>query len=186
MEPKGKKEEISIPVVDISGYLSGAPEAKEKVANEVGEAFKNQGFLQVIGHSVSADIQKRYLAAITEFFALPLSEKENVSQSKSKCNRGYEKIGGQKLDELDEDASPDQKEGFSVRQERPLGRFLEGPNQWPEAMPHLQAVYMEYFEAVHQLSKTMFRLVALSLGLAEDHFDYFASDPNGMCFPILV
>jgi isopenicillin N synthase-like dioxygenase len=38
---------------------------------------------------------------------------------------------------------------------------------------------MEYYESVHKLSKTMFRLIALSLGLPETHFDYFASDPNG-------
>lgn len=175
---------VSIPVVDISGYLSRDPIAKKRVAKEIREAYENQGFLQVIGHAVSSDIQNRYLAAITEFFALPLSEKESVAQSKSRCNRGYERIGGQKLDELDENATPDQKEGFSVRQERPLGRFLEGPNQWPEALPCLKDIYMEYFDAVHQLSKSMFRLIALSLDLAEDHFDYFASDPNGR--PILT
>jgi isopenicillin N synthase-like dioxygenase len=27
----------------------------------------------------------------------------------------------------------------------------------------------------------MFRLMALSLGLEETHFDYFASDPDGIC-----
>ncbi|RDW72224.1 putative gibberellin 20 oxidase [Coleophoma crateriformis] len=181
MEPIEVAKQVSIPVVDISGYLSGDPIAKNRVAKEIRNAYENQGFLQVVGHRVSSDIQNRYLAAITEFFALPLSEKEKVAQSKSKCNRGYERIGGQKLDELDEDATPDQKEGFSIRQERPLGRFLEGPNQWPETLPHLKDIFMEYFDAVHQLSKTMFRLIALSLGLAEDHFDYFASDPNGIC-----
>lgn len=42
-------------------------------------------------------------------------------------------------------------------------------------------MYEEYFNAVHKLSKVMFRLVALSLGLEEGHFDEFASDPNGIC-----
>ena len=171
--------EVKIPIVDISGYLSGDESAKRRVAAEVRDGYENQGFLQVIGHSVSAELQDRYLAAVAEFFALPLSEKEKVAQTKSKCFRGYEHVGGQKLDELDEDATPDQKEGFSVRQERKLGRFLEGPNQWPEALPHFKNVYMEYYDAVHTLSKTMFRLIALSLGLEESHFDYFASDPNG-------
>lgn len=39
--------------------------------------------------------------------------------------------------------------------------------------------YMEYFWAVHELSKTMFRLIALSLDLNEEYFDDFASDPDG-------
>lgn len=171
--------EVTIPVIDVAGYLSGDPAAKKAAADEVREAYENQGFLQVIGHSVSPDLQDRYLAAVAEFFALPPSEKEKVAQTNSKCFRGYERIGGQKLDELDDDATPDQKEGFSIRQERPLGRFLEGPNQWPEAMPGFEKIYMEYFNAVHDLSKAMFKLIALSLRLPEDHFDYFASDPNG-------
>ena len=174
--------EVTIPVVDISGYVSGDLVAKQKVTEEICGAYEHQGFLQVIGNSVSSDIQERYIAAVAKFFALPLSEQEKVSQSNSKCHRGCERIGGQKLDELDGNTTADQKEGFSVRRDRPLGRFLEGPNQWPEALPHFKEVYMEYYEAVHQLSKAMFKLVELSLGLQEDLFDHFASDPNGEAY----
>lgn len=35
--------------------------------------------------------------------------------------------------------------------------------------------------AVHSLSKSMFRLMALSLDLEETYFDDFASDPDGIC-----
>jgi isopenicillin N synthase-like dioxygenase len=170
---------VEIPIIDISGYLAGDPEAKKKAASEFRSACENQGFLQVVGHSVPPDVQERFLSAIARFFALPLSEKTKVSQEKSKCYRGYERIGGQKLDELDTSATPDQKEGFSVRPERALGRFLQGPNQWPEDLPGFKAAYMEYFNSVHQLSKSVFRLMALSLDLPEDHFDAFASDPDG-------
>lgn len=170
---------IKIPIIDISGYLSGNEASKKRVAEEVRDACENQGFLQVVGHNVSQDLQDRFVDVLREFFALPLSEKEKVSLNNSPCSRGYERLGGQKLDELDPDATPDQKESFSVRRHRPLGRFLKGPNQWPEGMPHFKDVYLEYYDAVHGLSKTMFRIIALSLGLAEDHFDYFASDPDG-------
>jgi isopenicillin N synthase-like dioxygenase len=170
---------VEIPIVNISGYLAGDPEAKKKAASEFRSACENQGFLQVVGHSVPPDVQERFLSAIARFFALPLSEKTKVSQEKSKCYRGYERIGGQKLDELDTSATPDQKEGFSVRPERALGRFLQGPNQWPEDLPGFKEAYMEYFNSVHQLSKSVFRLMALSLDLPEDHFDAFAADPDG-------
>ncbi|KAF2269992.1 Clavaminate synthase-like protein [Lojkania enalia] len=125
----------------------------------------------------------KFLDVIARFFALPLAEKEKLSQSKSPCYRGYERIGGQKLDELDADATPDQKEGFSVRPERPLGRLLAGPNQWPEegVAPGFREAYMEYFDAVHALSKTIFQLTALSLNLPRTFFNAFATDPNGIC-----
>lgn len=170
---------VKIPVIDISGYLAGNPEAKRQTALEVRDAYENQGFLQVVGHSVPPKVQERFLSAIARFFALPLPDKQKVSQENSKCYRGYERVGGQKLDELDTSATPDQKEGFSVRPERPLGRFLQGPNQWPENLPGFKEAYLDYFNAVHELSKNVFRLIALSLDLPEDHFDAFAADPDG-------
>ncbi|KAL6241190.1 hypothetical protein RBB50_011869 [Rhinocladiella similis] len=172
---------VKIPVIDISGYLAGNPEAKRQTALEVRDAYENQGFLQVVGHSVPPKVQERFLSAIARFFALPLPDKQKVSQENSKCYRGYERVGGQKLDELDTSATPDQKEGFSVRPERPLGRFLQGPNQWPENLPGFKEAYLDYFNAVHELSKNVFRLIALSLDLPEDHFDAFAADPDGLC-----
>lgn len=170
---------VEIPIIDISGFLADDPTAKRKTAAEFRDACENQGFLQVVGHSVSKQVQEDFITQIAKFFALPLSEKEIVSQSNSKCFRGYERIGGQKLDELDDSATPDQKEGFSVRPERELGRFLQGPNQWPENLPEFKSAYTAYFTAVHALSKSIFRLMALSLDLPEDYFDAFAADPDG-------
>jgi isopenicillin N synthase-like dioxygenase len=172
---------ITIPIIDVSSFLSGDPKASTKAAAELRSACENQGFLQVIGHAVPGSTQKKFLEAIAAFFKLPLDEKLKISQDNSPCHRGYERIGGQKLDELDEDATPDQKEGFSIRPARPLGKFLAGPNQWPDesVLPGFKETYMEYFDAVHSLSKSMFQLMALSLGLDRTYFDSFAADPDG-------
>lgn len=169
-----------IPIINISGYLAGDAESKRRVVAEFREACEVQGFLQVSGHSVSPELQARYISVLADFFALPLQEKEKVSQKNSECNRGYERIGGQKLDD-DPHATADQKESFSIRQDRELDRFLQGPNQWPESPPNFKDVYTEYYNATHELSKTMFRILALSLDLSEDYFDDFASDPDGLC-----
>ncbi|RDW68773.1 isopenicillin N synthase family dioxygenase [Aspergillus mulundensis] len=177
------KPTVRIPIIDISGYLAGDATSKAKAVLEIRSACEEQGFLQITGHNVPPSIQEAFLTQIAKFFSLPLDEKERVSQAHSPCHRGYERIGGQKLDELDEKAGPDQKEGFSVRRERPLGGFLQGPNQWPDpaVLPEFQRAYMAYFDAVHGLSRSMFRLIALSLGLEEGYFDYFAADPDGLC-----
>ena len=173
---------VEIPVIDISGYLAGHVEAKRRIVDDFRTACENQGFLQVIGHSVPADLQSRFIATLAQFFALPTEEKEKVAQSKSKCHRGYERIGEQKLDELDENATADQKESFSIRQDRLIGRFLQGPNLWPENPPLFKEVYTEYYDSVHQLSLSLFRLMALSLGLDENYFDDFGLDPDGHQF----
>ncbi|KAF2875258.1 putative gibberellin 20 oxidase [Massariosphaeria phaeospora] len=174
---------VTIPVINVSGYLVGDPKATAACAAALRDACENQGFLQVVGHSVPEITQKNFLYAITRFFALLQDEKETLSQDNSPCHRGYERIGGQKLDELNADATPDQKEGFSIRPERPLGKFLAGPNQWPDEnrVPGFKEAYMEYFWAVHSLSKAIFQLMALSLGLDRTCFDAFAADPDGIC-----
>lgn len=170
---------VKIPIIDVSSYLAGDPKAKAIAAQELREACEKTGFLQVVGHSVPEEVRQRFLKAIATFFALPLAEKDKISQSKSRCYRGYERVGGQKLDELDDSATPDQKESFSARPERELGRFLQGPNQWPEKPEGFKEAYQDYFNEVHKLSKAMFRLMALSLDLDETHFDAFAADPDG-------
>lgn len=174
---------LKIPVINLSGFLKGDVDAKVACAAELRDAMENVGFLQVVGHSVSADLQKRFIEAVAAFFALPMEEKQKIGQDKSSCNRGYERVGVEHLEEVEDNNHVELKEGFTVRPERPLGRFMAGPNQWPDAslpgMANFRQTYMEYFEAVHQLSKSMFRLIALSLDLDEQYFDAFAADPDG-------
>ncbi|KAF1961989.1 Clavaminate synthase-like protein [Byssothecium circinans] len=123
------------------------------LANDVKRA-RIRAFLQVGGHSVPAAAQEKSIDAIATFFALPLEENEKLSQSNSERHRGYERIGGQKLDKLDDDdATTDQKEGKDSA-------------------------------TVHSLSKAKFQLIALSLSLPRHFFDRFASDPNGICLPL--
>ena len=177
------KPELEIPVINISGYLHGDEVARKACAKEIRHAFEEVGFLQIVGHSVSADLQKRFIEVVAKFFALPMSEKAKISQDKSACNRGYERIGVERLEEIEDNTPLEQKEGFTVRPEKPLGRFMTGPNQWPDkslpGMSNFSELYMEYFDAVHDLSTSMFRLIALSLDLDEHFFDAFAADPDG-------
>jgi isopenicillin N synthase-like dioxygenase len=173
--------EIEIPIIDISGFYTGDAKTKQTVVDTFRDACTTQGFMQVVGHTVSRDLQDKFLDALQTFFALPLDEKNKISQALSESNRGYEILGGQKLEELDGNATADQKEGFSVRQDRDGNRFLQGRNQWPESLPEFRKTYLEYYAATHEVSKTLFKLMALSLDLPEDYFDQFANDEDGLC-----
>lgn len=68
----------SIPQVDFERAFSESIEERRKVANEVGKAFKEVGFLYAINHGISEDLQQRTTAVIKEFFALPDEEKMKV------------------------------------------------------------------------------------------------------------
>ena len=56
---------------------------------------------------------------------------------------------------------------------------LQGPNQWPAALPRLRDVLLPFIAAMQALSLDLVRALALSLGQAEHHFDpTFAVDPT--------
>lgn len=176
---------LTIPVIDISGYLAGTPGAAVQTAAALRAAATAPGFFQIVGHPVSADLRHRLLAALTEFFALPDETKQALHRRNSPCLRGYEGLSEQEL----EPGVRDQKEGFMIGREPrvaaldeapPPLRFAQGPNQWPDeaACPGFRDVMTEYFDAMRQLTIVMFRLMALGLGLEEHYFDVFADSPD--------
>lgn len=68
----------SIPQVDFEKAFSTSVEKRKQVANEVGKAFKEVGFLYAVNHGISEDLQDRTTAVIKEFFSLPKEEKTKV------------------------------------------------------------------------------------------------------------
>ncbi|BCS21126.1 isopenicillin N synthase family dioxygenase [Aspergillus puulaauensis] len=180
MTENATESKIEIPVIDISGYLQNDKTKTREIVAALQSACKNPGFFQITGHSVSADLPA--LQSLQGFFSLPQDVKKQVHRSKSKCLRGYEVVGEQKLEAA---MGGDQKEGFMIGPELPPGRFLQGPNQWLEESicPRFRETFMRYFNEVHQLSKSVFRLLALSLELEEMYFDDFVAsrDSITMC-----
>jgi len=173
---------LQIPIIDIAGYLEGDKVKAGRIAGALRAACQSPGFFQIVGHGVPSDLRSELLEKLAEFFALPLSTKQTVNRSNSKCARGFETLGEQRL----ETAFGDQKEGFMIGPELPAGsRFLQGPNQWPDenVIPGFQDLFVRYFDEVLNLSKIMFRLMALSLNLDEAYFDGFvgSKDSISMC-----
>lgn len=164
---------ITIPVIDISAYLSGDVSRIPKIAEELNAACRAPGFFQIVGHDVSAELRNRLFNKVAQFYALPSATKSALRRGLSVNGaRGYEAIGT----EIMEGDFQDQKEGFMIGPELPSGRFLQGPNLWPAESdcPGFRSTMEEYFAAVRSLSIKMFRLLALSLRLDEHYFDAFA------------
>ncbi|KAI0006719.1 putative gibberellin 20 oxidase [Xylariaceae sp. FL0662B] len=173
---------IVIPVIDISGYTDGNSAQTTKIAKELNTACRSPGFFQIVGHGVPAELRARLFKKAAEFYALPHATKAELRRGLSVNGaRGYEAIGT----EVMEDDFEDQKEGFMIGPELPPGRFLQGPNLWPEetACSGFRKTMEDYFSAMRSLSVKMFRLLALSLDLEERYFDAFVDsrDSASMC-----
>jgi len=173
---------MSVPVIDLAPYLKGAPDGKRKVAEEVGRACRDIGFLTIIGHGVSDDLVENFYRSAREFFDLPVSEKIKIKQPRPDQVRGYSGVGEEGLSySLDEPSPPDLKESLTfgpadVPPDDPYyrapaaGQFF-APTLWPSKPPELKALGIAYFRAMEKLSAQLMRIFALALDLPEYFFD---------------
>jgi isopenicillin N synthase-like dioxygenase len=173
---------MNVPVIDLAPYRDGTPEGKAKVAEQVGQACRDIGFLVVSGHGISEGLVRRTYETSQAFFALPLVEKAKSDRPALDQVRGYSAVGGEGLSySLDEPTPPDLKESLSigptdVPANDPYYTSAEaGPhfasNVWPQEPADLKPAWTEYFAAIDGLATDLMRLFALALGLDEHYFD---------------
>jgi len=170
----------AVPLIDISGFLSEDATSKAAVVDEWRRTCERQGFLAIVGHQVPQSLQDDMLKAMACFFALPMEDKMKAELTKTACNRGYEQLWGQQLEELDQHAAPDKKESFSFRADRDPVRFLQGKNQWPEGQEQFKRSCEIYYTNLRKLATILFQITALSLDLPESYFDELAGDTEGL------
>lgn len=171
----------SLPVLDLSE--SRNPDTAEQFRDKLREATHEVGFFYLIGHGISDDLQRRLLDVAREFFALPTAEKLAIENIHSPHFRGYTRLGG----ELTE-GKQDWREQIDIGTEQPAAQrtatspaweILQGPNQWPDALPELRKVVTEWNDALTSVALRLLREWAMALGQDANVFDdAFADDPS--------
>ncbi|KQH76343.1 oxidoreductase [Mycobacterium gordonae] len=164
----------ALPIVDLGADSGQLRHGLRRAAHEV-------GFFYLVGHGVPATLVARVLDAARRLFALPDADKDAIAMVRSPHFRGYTRLGG----ELTR-GEVDWREQIDIGTERPSiggpGRpeylWLQGPNQWPAAMPELPGLIAEWDAAMSQVSRTLLRHWAASLGSPPEVFDAaFAERP---------
>ncbi len=168
----------SIPVVDVSG-LRGDDHARKAVAEMLGTAASDVGFLYVTGHGIDDRLFDGVLAAAKRFFALPTDAKMRAYIGNSTNHRGYVPVG----EEVFASGSKDMKEAFDLSRDLSAddpdyraGNPLLGPNQWPD-LPGFREAVGAYYEAVFALGRRLLGGFALSIGEPADFFDGMVTKP---------
>src|SRR5829696_2617122 len=152
---------MSLPVIDLSDPLPD-------VARSVGAACRERGFFYLTGHGVPPDLLADLEAVSRKFFALPLPAKQQIAMARGgRAWRGYFPVGAELTD-----GRPDLKEGlyFGAELAADDPRPLHGPNLFPPQLPQLRDVVLRYLDAMTGVGQAVLRAIAVSLGLAPDHF----------------
>lgn len=171
----------ALPLIDIGELGSPSRPAGRDVAEAIRAACLSKGFFYITNHGIAPALVEAVLRESRRFFELPLIERLKVRRECSVCDRGYEPIGGQ---DLEQTGAPDLKEAFLLGVDladddpRVLARKVNhGPNQWPPGLAGFRPVLEDYFAAMLHLSVRLMGAIALSLDLAEDHFAGFCGEP---------
>ncbi|KAH7079650.1 hypothetical protein FB567DRAFT_533061 [Paraphoma chrysanthemicola] len=182
--------EFSIPVLDLAPSFSNSLADRQAVADQIRKACTTSGFFYIRNHRVAGSVRDGVLKQAERFYdVLSFDQKEEMHIRNSKLGLGWEpgeytSIAGDQ----------EKKEGYNFAYEAALDpsggdglyRNLDGTqykaNLWPkeEDLPGFYSEVKNYYGAVLNLARHLFRLFALSLALPETYFDSMTTHPGGI------
>jgi isopenicillin N synthase-like dioxygenase len=174
--------DLALPVLDLSRFNAG-PDERLAFLREVREAARGPGFFYLIGHGIGEDLTRDVLALSRRFFALPEPDKLEIEMINSPHFRGYNRAGFEHTR-----GKPDWREQIDIGAERealpfnpsaPAWTRLQGPNQWPRALPELRPTLLRYQSEVTKLTIRVLGVFATALEQPEDIFEpIYTPAPN--------
>ncbi|KAF2014857.1 Clavaminate synthase-like protein [Aaosphaeria arxii CBS 175.79] len=176
------KDDLEIPLIDFSLFLSGDTATKQATAQAVLEGFQKSGFIYLKGHGISPTTISNVFSHSAKFFARPQQQKDALAWYSPEANRGYTAQGREKvtdLEEIDDVAKlrtsiPDLKESLEIGREGEAGM----PNMWPsvdgdEEAKTFKEVMVGFHETCKGLHMELMRAIAIGMGIEENWFDLY-------------
>ncbi len=164
----------ALPVLDLARFEADSA-TREAFLAELRRTAYDLGFFYVTGHGVDQQLIDQVLTISRRFFALPAEQKLTIEMVNSPHFRGYNRQGMEFTR-----GARDWREQVDFGAERPAlvwdselppWRRLQGPNQWPDALPELRATILQYQSAVIDLAIRMVKIFSVALGQSADVFE---------------
>ena len=174
----------NIPSVDLSDFLSDDLQRKQKFVNEIGNAFKDIGFVSLKNHFLDDALVDNLYREVKGFFALPLETKSKYEIKNLGGQRGYISFGKEHAKGKKEG---DLKEFWHFGQEPSSDANLI--EEYPEnvtvsELKHFNTTGMNAYKMLEKTGIYILRALALYIGLDENYFDHWASNGNSILRPI--
>jgi len=163
----------TLPILDIS-RLDKGPAEREAFLSELRDTAREVGFFYLTGHGISEDLTRDIVAASRDFFRLPEADKLAIEMVNSPHFRGYTRVGlevtrGQ-ADWREQIDFSSEREALPRTPGTPDWARLQGPNQWPAALPELKPTVLEWQSQLTSLGIRVLEAFALALRQDKDVF----------------
>ncbi|WP_330305392.1 MULTISPECIES: 2-oxoglutarate and iron-dependent oxygenase domain-containing protein [unclassified Streptomyces] len=163
-----------LPIIDLSAVDRG-PQARALLHAQLHSAAHDVGFFQLVGHGVSEGETAALLRAMHRFFALSEADRLAIDNVNSPHFRGYTRTGDERTG-----GSRDWRDQLDIGAERPAripgaGEpaywWLEGPNQWPAALPELRVAALAWVERLSSVAARLLRELLAAIGAPADFYE---------------
>ena len=174
----------SLPVLDFSRYGRGT-EGDRQFLKELAHAARDVGFFYLVGHGIPQSLIDDVLAVSRRFFALPDARKLEIEMVNSPHFRGYNRVGqeltGGKRDWREQVDIGSEAPALPRDPNLPAWTRLQGPNQWPRALPELQPILLEWQDRLAELSIRLLQAFAVLLEQDRNVFEpIYSGVPNNL------
>ncbi|KAF6160350.1 hypothetical protein GIB67_019119 [Kingdonia uniflora] len=174
-KPSPNVPELSVPIIDLGGFLSGDPVASSEATRLAGEACLKHGFFLVANHGVDGKLLENAHSYADSFFTMPFVEKQKA-QRKPGQHCGYASSFTTRFS-----SKLPWKETLSFRycaedsnsnsDSNIVQDYLV--NAMGQEFQEFGKVYQEYCEAMSTLSLGIMELLGTSLGVGRKFFKEF-------------
>jgi len=174
----------NIPSVDLSDFLSGDSNRKQKFIDEIGNAYTDIGFVSLKNHFLSDQLVTALYKEVKSFFMLPVETKLSYEIASLNGQRGYVSFGKEHAKGKKEG---DLKEFWHFGQEADATANLseEYPdNVTVKELPKFNETGMEAYRMLEKTAVYVLRALALYIGVDEHYFDHWAANGNSILRPI--
>lgn len=163
-----------LPLIDLSAADRG-PRARALLHAQLHSAAHDVGFFQLVGHGVTRAETDALLDATHAFFRLPEADRLALDNVNSPHFRGYTRTGDERTG-----GARDWRDQLDIGAERPArvpgpGEpaywWLQGPNQWPAALPELRTAALHWIDRLGGVARKLLHELLTAIGAPADFYD---------------
>ncbi len=170
----------SLPVINLAELDD--PALRDGFHRKLARVARDIGFFYLEGHGIPPEQIERVEAISRQFFALPAADKRSIAMENTRHFRGYTGVGDeitrQRPDLREQIDFADELPPVPLSADTPIWWGLQGPNQWPDALPELRSDILQWLDTCRAVAKRLLQAFMVALEQPADALDALVEAPH--------